>query len=95
VNGKRPDRAVEQKNNTPPQPQVAPAKQAGGPSGTDPARILPYVNFKERDANRALPTDRMLELLRRWMPRQCELAEVVGKWVWITFPEQPADQAAA
>ena len=26
------------------------------------------------------------------MPAQYALAEVVGKWVWITFPEQPAEQ---
>lgn len=55
-------------------------------------RILPYVNFAEREANRALPTDQVLDLLRRWMPAQYDLAEVVGKWVWITFTEQPAEQ---
>jgi hypothetical protein len=26
------------------------------------------------------------------MPTQYDLAEVVGKWVWITFPKQPAEQ---
>ena len=60
-----------------------------------PAKVLPYVNYKERDANRALSTDRVLELLRRWMPKQFALAEVVGKWVWITFTEQPAEQVRA
>jgi hypothetical protein len=38
-----------------------------------------------RDANRLLSTERVLELLKRWMPRQFEIAEVVGKWVWIQF----------
>ena len=57
-----------------------------------PARILPYVNFQQREENRALSTDRVLDLLRRWMPNQYDLAEVVGKWVWITFPEQPSEQ---
>jgi hypothetical protein len=56
------------------------------------ARILPYVNYAEREANRALPTHRVLDLLRRWMPRQYELAEVVGQWIWITFTEQPPEQ---
>ena len=56
-----------------------------------PARILPYVNFQQRDENRALSTDRVLDLLRKWMPEQYGLAEVVGKWVWITFTEQPAE----
>ena len=54
-------------------------------------RILPYVNFQQRDENRALPTDRVLELLRKWLPDVYGLAEVVGKWVWVTFPEQPAE----
>ena len=62
--------------------------QAGAPT----ARILPYVNYAEREANRALPTERILDLLRRCMPAQYDLAEVVGKWIWITFPEQPAEQ---
>jgi hypothetical protein len=35
------------------------------------------------------PPTEFWELLRRWMPRQYEVAEVVGKWVWITFAEQP------
>jgi hypothetical protein len=55
----------------------------------------PYVNFEERDRNRELPVDRVLEILRRWMPRQYELAEVVGKWIWITFPEQPVERVRA
>ena len=65
--------------------------QAGANSPA-PARILPYVNYAEREANRALPTDKVLDLLRRWMPAQYDLAEVVGKWIWITFPEAPAEQ---
>jgi len=62
------------------------------PAAEKPTRILPYVNYAEREANRALPTEKVLDLLRRWMPRQYELAEVVGKWIWITFTEQPAEQ---
>jgi len=63
------------------------------PSTINPAkRILPYVNFQQREENRSLSTDKVLDLLRRWMPQAYDLAEVVGKWVWITFPEQPAEQ---
>ena len=29
------------------------------------------------------------------MPAQFELAEVVGKWVWITFPEPPLERVRA
>ena len=55
-------------------------------------KILPFVNFKERDANRALSTESVLGLLRQWLPDQYNLAEVVGQWVWLTFPEAPAEK---
>jgi len=57
--------------------------------------IKPFVNFAERDFNRKLPVEKVLEKLRRWMPKQYELAEVVGQWIWITFPEQPAETVRA
>lgn len=55
----------------------------------------PYVNFEERDRNRQLPVDKVLDTLRQWIPRAYELAEVVGKWIWITFPEQPVEKLRA
>ena len=55
----------------------------------------PYVNFEERERNRQLPVEKVLAVLKRWMPRQYELAEVVGKWIWITFPEQPVERVRA
>ena len=55
----------------------------------------PYVNFEERDRNRQLPVEKVLDTLRQWMPRAYELAEVVGKWIWITFPEQPVEKLRA
>ena len=79
----RPEQLSTDKNS---QPEAVPAEQ------TKSARILPYVNYKQREENRALSTDKVLELLRKWMPEQFGLAEVVGKWVWITFTEQPAEQ---
>jgi hypothetical protein len=72
----------------PPAASAEPAQQAGG----RPARVLPYVNYQQRDENRALPTEKVLDLLRQWLPTVYNLAEVVGKWVWVTFPEQPAEQ---
>jgi hypothetical protein len=62
---------------------------------TQNAPVKPYVNFAERDFNRSLPVEKVLEKLKRWMPAQFELAEVVGKWVWITFPEPPAERVRA
>ena len=61
----------------------APQTATPAPEQAKPTRILPYVNFQQRDENRALPTDRVLELLRKWLPEVYGLAEVVGKWVWL------------
>lgn len=43
------------------------------------------INFTRRYVNRALNTETLLALLRRETPKFFELAEVVGKWVWIQF----------
>ena len=48
------------------------------------------IDFNRRNANRALNTEKLLALLRRETPNFFELAEVVGKWVWIQFSEIPA-----
>jgi hypothetical protein len=37
-----------------------------------------------------LPTPKVLNLLLTTLPDVYRLAEVVGKWVWVTFKEQPA-----
>jgi hypothetical protein len=84
-----------QTQNTPTQAPPAPAAAPQQPDKAKPARILPYVNHQEREANRALPTARVLELLRRWQPKQYALAEVVGQWIWITFNQQPAEKVRA
>ena len=45
----------------------------------------PEIDFTLRRANRALKTEKLLALLRSDAPRFFEIAEVVGKWVWIQF----------
>ncbi len=53
------------------------------------------INIARRQANRALNTERLLALLRRETPKFFELAEVVGKWVWIQFDgKQPVTVTA-
>ena len=42
--------------------------------------------FVKHNANRELRTQTVLDLLKAQLPRQYELAEIVGKWVWIDFP---------
>jgi hypothetical protein len=46
-------------------------------SSTRAERVTKY-NF-----NRELPTQKVLDLLKRELPQQYELAEIVGKWIWI------------
>jgi hypothetical protein len=69
-------------------------------TGTVNAPVKPYVNFAERDFNRKLSVEKVLEKLERWMPEQFKLAEVVGRrpdsgWIWITFPEPPIERIRA
>jgi hypothetical protein len=74
-----------------------PAPQSAQPQPETPVKTQrkPYVDFKKREQNRQLPTERVLALLRRWLPRQYEIAEVIGQWVWIQFTETPAEPIRA
>ncbi len=45
-----------------------------------------------RRVNRALDSEKLLALMRNRFPKFFELAEVVGKWVWIEFADkQPSN----
>ena len=48
----------------------------------------PSIDLERRRANRALETEKLLALLRSDAPRFFEIAEVVGKWVWIQFSDK-------
>ena len=51
----------------------------------------PKINFALRRSNRKLETAKLLLLLRNRTPKFFELAEVVGRWVWIQFAhKQPS-----
>ena len=92
----RPEHPIngETNNNTMQQPPAVASQTLNSqPSTLNWAdRVLPYVNFEQREQNRSLSTDQVLDLLRQWLPEQFHLAEVVGKWIWITFPEPPAEK---
>ena len=78
-----------------PAPVQTPAS-APTPEQTPERPALPRIDFARRQANRELPTDQLLALLRTEAPRFYELAEVVGKWVWIQFPDkQPREVTAS
>ena len=59
-----------------------------------PDNRLP-IDAEARKANRMLPTPKVLNLLLTTAPDVYRLAEVVGKWVWVTFKEQPAARFSA
>jgi hypothetical protein len=48
----------------------------------------------KHNTNRELPTQKVLELLKRELPSQYELAEIVGKWIWLEFPKASHRAAA-
>ena len=48
------------------------------------------IDADARKANRTLATDEVLSLLHTVNPELFNLAEVVGKWIWVQFKEQPA-----
>ncbi len=48
----------------------------------------PEIDLALRRFNRTLDTQQVLALLRAEAPRFFELAEVVGKWVWVQFSDQ-------
>jgi len=48
------------------------------------------IDGEARKKNRTLPTPKVLNLLLTSLPDVYRAAEVVGKWVWVTFKEQPA-----
>src|SRR5206468_12146864 len=49
---------------------------------------LPRISFERRRKNRELPVESVIDLIQKEAPRLFELAEVVGKWVWIQFKEK-------
>jgi len=54
-----------------------------------PDNRLP-IDTEARKRNRTLPTPKVLNLLLNSLPDVYRAAEVVGKWVWVTFKETPA-----
>jgi hypothetical protein len=48
------------------------------------------IDTEARKKNRTMPTDKVLALLHTVNPDLFNLAEVVGKWIWVQFKDQPA-----
>jgi hypothetical protein len=71
------------------QPQTAPAAAEAAVAPERKDNRLP-IDSEARKANRTLPTPKVLTLLHQQLPAAYRLAEVVGKWIWVQFKEQPA-----
>ncbi|HEY3855604.1 MAG TPA: hypothetical protein VGO67_14530 [Verrucomicrobiae bacterium] len=55
--------------------------KASAPANVRPSSVS--KTFAAHCANRGLSTEAVLNSLRTRLPRHYELAEVVGKWVWL------------
>jgi hypothetical protein len=53
------------------------------PANVRPSSVSKTADFARHCQNRKLTTEAVLNYLRSRLPRQYELAEVVGKWVWL------------
>ena len=70
--------------------------EASAPANVRPSSVsksgnsgqLQRLDFQKREANRRLPTTEVLNLLEREAPLLFRLAQIVGNWVWIQFPEK-------
>jgi hypothetical protein len=60
--------------------------EAAAPANADQLSSRGERGGSQHTANRELPAEKVLDLLQAQLPRQYELAEVVGKWVWLDFP---------
>jgi hypothetical protein len=65
------------------------AEQEAKQAQPKPDNRLP-IDSEARKKNRTLPTEKVLQMLQTAAPDAFRLAEVVGRWVWVTFSEQPA-----
>ena len=64
----------------------------GNPGTSSSSDTRPRIDMAKRDANRQLGTQNLLGLLQSQAPRFYELAQVVGKWIWIEFPDKQPPQ---
>ena len=63
---------------------------AATPAPTEHIDTRLPIDAEARKQNRILPTGKVLSLLHTVNPDLFNLAEVVGKWVWVQFKTEPA-----
>ena len=70
----------------------APAQSAPAQAPAEKKDTRLPIDAAARKKNRTLPTPKVLNQLLTSLPDVYRLAEVVGKWVWVRFTEQPAPE---
>jgi hypothetical protein len=65
------------------------------PTSTTTRRDRPVIDWNLRNRNRQLPTADLLALLRTQAPDLFAIAQVVGKWVWVQFPDKQAPEVTS
>ena len=65
------------------------------PSTTSERPPLPPINLARRRANRELSTESVIALLQKEAPGFLDIAEVVGKWVWVQFNDRQPREVTA
>jgi hypothetical protein len=68
--------------------------EATAPANVRPSSVSKTRTFAAHNANRELPTQTVLDLLKAQLPKQFELAEIVGRWIWLDFPARTHRAAA-
>ena len=81
------NRSHHQSGPTPAAAEAAPPR-APAPAAKPDTRLP--IDSETRKQNRTLPTPKVLNALFTSLPDVYRVAEVVGKWVWVTFKESPA-----
>ena len=76
--------------------QETPAPVSAPAAAQTPERPpLPPINLARRRANRELSTERVIALLQKEAPGFLDIAEVVGKWVWVQFTDKQPREVTA
>jgi hypothetical protein len=68
--------------------------EASAPANVRPSSVSKTRASAAHTANRELPTQTVLDLLKAQLPTQYELAEIVGCWIWLDFPARTHRAAA-
>jgi hypothetical protein len=70
------------------------SNEASAPANVRPSSVSKTRAFAAHTTNRELSLQKVLDLLKAQLPTQYELAEIVGRWIWLDFPARSHTAAA-